>query len=165
MFPFTPVMVACVAWSLRASFAMLMGWRKPPPQPPRPARPRGRQSGEMAERFKAAVLKTAVGSSPPWVRIPLSPPHTKNAGARKGPFFVCGERVVDRNLLGLGGFVARKPGQPQAALTKQVRTRPWGRRRYLALFSAEYPSGCWGQSACFRPKYGGALVTSRVLRR
>jgi hypothetical protein len=30
--------------------------------------------GEMAERFKAAVLKTAVGVSLPWVRIPLSPP-------------------------------------------------------------------------------------------
>ena len=28
----------------------------------------------MAERFKAAVLKTAVGASLPWVRIPLSPP-------------------------------------------------------------------------------------------
>ncbi len=30
--------------------------------------------GEMAEWFKAAVLKTAVGVSLPWVRIPLSPP-------------------------------------------------------------------------------------------
>ena len=28
----------------------------------------------MAERFKAAVLKTAVDASPPWVRIPLLPP-------------------------------------------------------------------------------------------
>ena len=28
----------------------------------------------MAEWFKAAVLKTAVGVSLPWVRIPLSPP-------------------------------------------------------------------------------------------
>jgi hypothetical protein len=27
----------------------------------------------MAERFKAAVLKTAVDASPPWVRIPLLP--------------------------------------------------------------------------------------------
>jgi hypothetical protein len=31
-------------------------------------------AGEMAEWFKAAVLKTAVGATPPWVRIPLSPP-------------------------------------------------------------------------------------------
>ena len=30
--------------------------------------------GGMAERFKAAVLKTAVGASLPWVRIPLPPP-------------------------------------------------------------------------------------------
>ena len=28
----------------------------------------------MAERFNAAVLKTVVGSYPPGVRIPLSPP-------------------------------------------------------------------------------------------
>ena len=30
--------------------------------------------GEMAERFKAPVLKTGEGSNLPWVRIPLSPP-------------------------------------------------------------------------------------------
>ena len=30
--------------------------------------------GRMAEWFKAAVLKTAVDASPPWVRIPLLPP-------------------------------------------------------------------------------------------
>ena len=29
--------------------------------------------GEMAERFKAPVLKTGMGASPSWVRIPLSP--------------------------------------------------------------------------------------------
>jgi hypothetical protein len=28
----------------------------------------------MAERFKAPVLKTGMGASPSWVRIPLSPP-------------------------------------------------------------------------------------------
>ena len=33
-----------------------------------------KEYGEMAERFKAAVLKTAAGESLPWVRIPLSPP-------------------------------------------------------------------------------------------
>ncbi len=31
-------------------------------------------NGEMAERFKAPVLKTGEGSNLPWVRIPLSPP-------------------------------------------------------------------------------------------
>ena len=30
----------------------------------------------MAEWFKAAVLKTAVGSRSPWVRIPPSPPNS-----------------------------------------------------------------------------------------
>src|SRR3954467_1253108 len=33
-----------------------------------------RLPGGMAERFKAPVLKTGVGASPPWVRIPLPPP-------------------------------------------------------------------------------------------
>ena len=33
------------------------------------------QSGGMAEWFKAPVLKTGVGSRPPWVRIPLPPPQ------------------------------------------------------------------------------------------
>jgi hypothetical protein len=33
-----------------------------------------RGSGRVAEWFKAAVLKTAAGESPPWVRIPPLPP-------------------------------------------------------------------------------------------
>lgn len=33
-----------------------------------------RPTGRVAEWFKAAVLKTAVGASPPWVRIPPLPP-------------------------------------------------------------------------------------------
>ena len=40
-------------------------------------RPGGNRSsiyGGMAERSKAAVLKTAVGLHPPGVRIPLPPP-------------------------------------------------------------------------------------------
>jgi len=32
----------------------------------------------VAEWFKAAVLKTAVGESPPWVRIPPLPPIGKS---------------------------------------------------------------------------------------
>src|SRR5918994_2974197 len=34
----------------------------------------GLTCGGVAERLKAAVLKTAVGASPPWVRIPPPPP-------------------------------------------------------------------------------------------
>jgi hypothetical protein len=34
--------------------------------------------GEVAERLNAAVLKTAVGASLPWVRIPPSPPMNVN---------------------------------------------------------------------------------------
>ncbi len=32
----------------------------------------------MAEWFKAAVLKTAEGASPPWVRIPPHPPQSQS---------------------------------------------------------------------------------------
>jgi hypothetical protein len=34
--------------------------------------------GGVAEWFKAAVLKTAVPETVPWVRIPPSPPTTRN---------------------------------------------------------------------------------------
>jgi hypothetical protein len=50
----------------------------PPPQQrgfqnrPHPAKPR--VVGGVAERFNAPVLKTDVGESPPWVRIPPPPP-------------------------------------------------------------------------------------------
>jgi hypothetical protein len=33
----------------------------------------------MVEWFKAPVLKTGVGASPPWVRIPLPPPFLAHA--------------------------------------------------------------------------------------
>jgi hypothetical protein len=36
--------------------------------------PGNRKIGRVAEWFKAAVLKTAVGATPPWVRIPPLPP-------------------------------------------------------------------------------------------
>ena len=42
----------------------------------------------MAEWFKAAVLKTAVGASLPWVRIPPCPPECalgKSPGAGNAP--------------------------------------------------------------------------------
>ena len=39
--------------------------------------PDKRANGEVAEWFKAAVLKTAVGSRSPWVRIPPSPPSAR----------------------------------------------------------------------------------------
>src|SRR5215218_9223165 len=42
-----------------------------------PHMPRLRASGRVAERFKAAVLKTARGASPSWVRIPPLPPKQK----------------------------------------------------------------------------------------
>ena len=38
--------------------------------------------GWVAEWFKAPVLKTGVGASPPWVRIPPHPPASHEAGER-----------------------------------------------------------------------------------
>ncbi|CFX36763.1 protein of unknown function [Candidatus Filomicrobium marinum] len=40
----------------------------------------------MAEWFKAPVLKTGVGSRPPWVRIPPPPPLLYNVAAFLGAF-------------------------------------------------------------------------------
>src|SRR5690349_459166 len=40
----------------------------------RPDKPLNQRCGEMAEWFKAPVLKSGMGASPSWVRIPLSPP-------------------------------------------------------------------------------------------
>jgi hypothetical protein len=41
-------------------------------------------SGRVAEWFKAAVLKTAVGATPPWVRIPPRPPVRRSDEAHSG---------------------------------------------------------------------------------
>ena len=41
------------------------------------------RSGEVAEWFKAPVLKTGVGASLPWVRIPPSPPCFKKRARRQ----------------------------------------------------------------------------------
>ena len=41
--------------------------------------------GRVAERFKALVLKTSVGESPPWVRIPPLPPTHRVAKQTASP--------------------------------------------------------------------------------
>ncbi len=49
------------------------------------------QAGWVAEWFKAAVLKTAVRATVPWVRIPPHPPYSATEsvqGPRLGPFFL-----------------------------------------------------------------------------
>ena len=58
----------------------------------------------MAERLKAPVLKTGVGVSPPWVRIPLRPPfqslsgHAARAAVRHERLEQPGLRSHDTNL-------------------------------------------------------------------
>jgi hypothetical protein len=55
--------------------------------------------GWVAERFKAPVLKTGVGASPPWVRIPPHPPHAARPNLRphrSGPIVATPRRVPGR---------------------------------------------------------------------
>ncbi len=66
--------------------------------------------GEMAERFKAPVLKTGEGSNLPWVRIPLSPPDTQDAP--KGAFCVSGGESWVQETGGFDGFAWSESGQP-----------------------------------------------------
>ncbi len=74
--------------------------RRPPP------RQTTRQHGEMAERFKAPVLKTGVAAMPPWVRIPLSPPFP--AAHSHATTWLHESRAADRND-------AASPGWPSPA--------------------------------------------------
>src|SRR5690606_30553709 len=56
------------------------------------AAPLARESGEVAERLNAPVLKTGRGLRPSRVRIPPSPPDTQGHGLRLGGFVVSGCR-------------------------------------------------------------------------
>src|SRR5690606_2061410 len=53
-----------------------------------------RRHGEVAEWSNAAVSKTVVGASPPWVRIPPSPPSSdrQRAPAVRSDYLSAGER-------------------------------------------------------------------------
>ena len=62
------------------------------------------QSGEMAEWFKAAVLKTAVVAIPPWVRIPLSPPNPPGPALRRPNAW-----LASRSVAPLDGTRTRRP--------------------------------------------------------
>ena len=75
----------------------------------------GYRKGEMAERFKAPVLKTGEGSNLPWVRIPLSPPDTQDAP--KGAFCVSGGET----------------GQAEAARVRRIRRERIRTAEWLAL--------------------------------
>lgn len=101
--------------------------------------------GRVAEWFKAAVLKTAVGATPPWVRIPPLPPdqNTLRAsgrhlcgiqGSRHGPVVaveaassirasehVSGARMLRRNVDRSG---VRAPTIPLITQIPREFTRP-----------------------------------------
>ncbi len=71
------------------------------------------QSGEMAERLIAAVLKTVEDLRPPGVRISLSPPY-KNLTSCKEIIFTRGFLCLickTKKLLGFAVFTQRPAGQ------------------------------------------------------
>ena len=76
--------------------------RRPPPARPtlslekRPAAPKERPSGEVAEWLKAHAWKACVRESVPWVRIPPSPP------GRLGSTFSAGLRTPQRSPITAG---------------------------------------------------------------
>jgi hypothetical protein len=76
-------------------------------------------NGEMAEWFKAAVLKTAVGVSLPWVRIPLSPPPIKKRPA--GRFFMGGGESGWTNPLGSTNLSGTNLDSRRLALERYAR--------------------------------------------
>ena len=103
----------------------------------------------MAERFKAAVLKTAVRVSVPWVRIPPHPPvfHCQSnrhlVERRKVPRIQRGcSRVVparEMNVIpraGLGMAVCLTPAKPHGA-------RVGGLRPCFQTDSRPRPNGTW----------------------
>ncbi len=60
--------------------------------------------GGMAERFKAPVLKTGVGASSPWVRIPLPPPQHKENQSLTGLFAAFSNGCHNRRSILLAVF-------------------------------------------------------------
>src|SRR3712207_5447541 len=54
------------------------------------------QRGWVAEWFKAAVLKTAVGVTLPWVRIPPHPPIGSAHRVREGGRRIAGQQRLTR---------------------------------------------------------------------
>src|SRR5262249_10232451 len=92
------------------------------------------KQGRVAEWFKAAVLKTARGVSPSWVRIPPLPPfqyRTGHAGIRRFPASYSDKRaqkLVFRSLdehLALGDLDALGEGaQVVAAVAAAVDAHP-----------------------------------------
>ena len=82
------------------------------------ARPTYRERrGEMAEWFKAAVLKTAVGSRSPWVRIPLSPPIAVQPRWRS-------EQCLERHRLRSSGMRNWQPAMKSSAHITSAATNP-----------------------------------------
>jgi hypothetical protein len=81
----------------------------------------------VAEWFKAAVLKTAVGSRPPWVRIPPCPPPSR-AGVGATPFTRA--VVVFRTVAPIAN--SRRPELSQIVTDILYRSRRLEVRRVLA---------------------------------
>src|SRR5258705_11832810 len=90
----------------------------------RPARSSAHQSGGVAERLKAPVLKTGRDESPSWVRIPPPPPASPRGRE-------------------IGAFDGEKPTQTAFSKPKvpQRKGQPATIRRDFARFSLFRPFG------------------------
>ena len=117
-------------------------------------RPGRDASGRVAEWFKAAVLKTAVGASPPWVRIPPLPPEASFAGvlivpgifANRLRLLLLGAASDRRTALDV--FQTRPPRLAQDNARRMVRgLRAWLPNRvenlgHASTSAARRPTGC-----------------------
>jgi hypothetical protein len=95
--------------------------------------------GRVAEWFKAAVLKTAVGATPPWVRIPPLPP----AGLDRGQSPAVWRSTPSSAPPVDGTRWLRNPrpspdcARPPRSRIRRSRHRPGGQRRHEE-HTAEY---------------------------
>src|SRR5438128_1321619 len=102
----------------------------------------------MAEWFKAAVLKTAVGVSLPWVRIPLSPPVVSKSPLFNG-IFDSWERIgawrsrLANSTMRLADHLQRHPPE----MWHFCLTVPRNLRVILGLSCIKKSHALWGFSA------------------
>lgn len=114
--------------------------------------------GEMAERFKAPVLKTGEGLNLPWVRIPLSPPVVSKSPWEQGLFCfyslryppvypsTCKGGAFDRTR-----YRSRLSRQISPTTARSSGWLCWTRKRQLACGRVRQGGRCDGQS-CGRAK-------------
>jgi hypothetical protein len=114
----------------------------------------------VAEWFKAAVLKTAVGASPPWVRIPPHPPERieKSSFSRFAPPSAGLLRREQTSIVGdrLGSIWQNRAKSPEQCCPNALRVR--GSRPVFRPFQCDQTpprsrhrfNGVWVWAGCRR---------------